>query len=283
MALGHLIHFLQERHAVATWQAVSERDLLAFACWAANEYQSAKGRNKGVQIVPDSLRNWLSCIRCFFGWMHQQGFILGNPASLLPSPKIEETLPHIPSEEQMARLIETPDITTSTGMRDRAIFELLYATGLRKSEVVKLDLRDVELGGQQLFVREGKGKKDRVVPITQQACGWLLRYLIEARPALALHSIASPAFFLNHQGGRLTGGTLAWWMDRYAKKSGVKASLHTFRHCVATHLLRRGASVRMVQQLLGHKKLDITQRYTHLAVSDLKAAVERAQDGGLLR
>ncbi len=288
-ALGHLIHFLKEYHAVATWQAVSERHLLAFTRWATNEYQSAKGGNKGKQIGPCSLATWLSCIRCFFGWMHKQGFILGNPASLLPAPKIEETLPHIPSEDQMACLIETPDITIPTGMRDRAIFELLYATGLRKSEVVKLDLRDVDIGGQQLFVREGKGKKDRMVPITQKACVWLSRYLIGAMPALALHSMAagvitpSSAFFLNHHGGRLTGGTLAWCLDRYAKRAGVKASLHTFRHCVATHLLRRGASVRMVQQLLGHQKLNITQRYTQLAVSDLKAAVEKAQDGGLLR
>jgi len=281
--LGRLIHFLNEQYAIEAWQVVSEQHLLAFASWAANEYQPAKGKNKGKQIAAYSLANWLSCIRCFFVWMHRQGFILGDPAILLPSPKIEETLPHIPSEDQMARLIETPDITTSTGMRDRAIFELLYATGLRKSEVVKLDFRDVDVGGQQLFVHEGKGKKDRMVPITQQACGWLSRYLTEARPALALHSTASSAFFLNHHGGRLTGGTLAWCLDRYAKRAGVKASLHTFRHCVATHLLRRGASVRMVQQLLGHKKLDITQRYTHLAVSDLKAAVERAQDGGLLR
>ncbi len=286
--LGRLIAYLKDRYPSReplVWQVVSERHLIAFATWAAHEYRTRKGN----PITSATLTRWLSCIRSFFNWMQKASHLLHNPAVSLFVPIIGISIPKILSEDQMVRLIEMPDLSTLTGLRDRALMELLYATGLRKSESVGLDLYDMDIHTEQVFVRCGKGKKDRVVPLTAQACHWLSRYLTEVRPRLSWQSgrsgrttyrarCPSSAFFLSQHGRRLTGGSMAFLVSRYAKRAKVFATLHTFRHCFATHLLQRGASIRMVQKLLGHKSLDVTERYTHLNVSDLKTAIKSSFD-----
>jgi len=269
-----LVQFLKARYALTDWSAVSEPHLMAFSAWAAYDYRD----RKGTPLTPRSLATWFSAIRPFFSFLHAQGDLLHNPASGLPTLKIGLSLPPILTEAAMACLIETPDLTTPTGLRDRAVMELLYATGLRRSEVAQLDLGHLDLAAQQVFVREGKGRKDRVVPLTPQSCHWLLRYVAEARPQLVLGaSVISSAFFVGRYGKRLTGSRVAKFIGDYARKAGVSATPHTFRHTIATHLIRRGASIRMVQKLLGHVHLDTTQRYTHLTVLDVKAAIEKAR------
>jgi len=194
------------------------------------------------------------------------------------------------NESDIARLIETPDTTTTLGLRDRALMELLYATGIRHSEAHKLDLYDVDTTTQQLNVRLGKGQRDRVVPLTETAAHWLTRYLTAARPELAAGKLwgkgkrrgpptiipPTSALWLSVTSRRLSYQMIADRIRDYALQVELKASVHTFRHSFATHLLRGGASIRHVQQLLGHRDLNTTEIYTHLELQDLKQTVESA-------
>jgi integrase/recombinase XerD len=202
------------------------------------------------------------------------------------------------SETEIAQLIETADTTTTLGLRDRAVMEMLYATGIRLSEAHKLDLYDVDTSTGLLIVRQGKGGRDRVVPLTETACAWLSRYITVARPELAAgrgrfkrktkrtprsalrapHLKASTsALWLSAEGRRLSKQMLAQRITQYAKQTNVRATVHTFRHSCGTHLLRGGASIRHVQQLLGHRSLETTEIYTHVEIEDLKRAVENAE------
>jgi integrase/recombinase XerD len=223
-------------------------------------------------------------------------------------------LPQVLNESEIARLIETPDLQTAIGLRDRALMETLYATGIRHAEAHRLDLYDVDTAAQRLTVRLGKGQRDRVVPLTETAAHWLMRYVTVARPELAAglwwgkgrrrnaaqranqdrayHGeqrknslegkygptwIAStPALWLSVTGRRLSYVMIAERIRDYALQAEVKASAHTFRHSCATHLLRGGASLRHVQQLLGHRDLNTTELYTHIELQDLKDTIESA-------
>jgi len=212
-------------------------------------------------------RQWLSLIRSFFIWLNRNGCLLYNPAERLAFPRPEQSLPDVLNESKMARLIETPDTTTAIGLRDRALLETLYATGIRRREAHRLDLYDIDTAAQRLTVRLGKGQRDRLVPLTETAAHWLTRYLTAARPELAAGKwlgkgqrrgqpkLIPPtaALWLSVTGRRLSYQMIADRICDYALQAGVKASVHTFRHCCATHLLRGGASLRHVQQLLGHR------------------------------
>ena len=170
--------------------------------------------------------------------------------------------------------------------------EMLYATGIRHAEVHKLDLYDVDTAAHRLTVRLGKGQRDRVVPLTETAAQWLTRYVTVARPELAAGKLwgkgkrrgqpkvipPTAALWLSVTGRRLSYQMIAERIRDYALQTAVKASAHTFRHCCATHLLRGGASLRHVQQLLGHRDLNTTAIYTHLELRDLQAAIESAAD-----
>ncbi|HEX7772150.1 MAG TPA: tyrosine-type recombinase/integrase, partial [Pyrinomonadaceae bacterium] len=200
------------------------------------------------------------------------------------------SLPHVLNESEMARLIETPDITTSIGLRDRALLEVLYATGIRHAEVHKLDLYDVDTTAHRLTVRLGKGQRDHVVPLTETAAQWLTRYVTVARPELAAGKLwgkgkrrgqpkiipPTSALWLAVTGRRLSYQMIAERLRDYASQAGVKASVHTFRHSCATHLLRGGASLRHVQQLLGHHDLNTTEIYTHVELQDLQQVIRTA-------
>ncbi len=206
------------------------------------------------------------------------------------------------NETELARLIETPDLQTAIGLRDRALMETLYATGIRHAEAHRLDLYDIDTAAQRLTVRLGKGQRDRIVPLTETAAHWLTRYLTVARPELAAVKLwgkgrrrlkrkrsqssatapgpiwvaLTPALWLAVTGRRLPYAMIAERIRDYALQAEVKASVHTFRHCCATHLLRGGASVRHVQQLLGHRELNTTEIYTHIELQDLQQAIRTA-------
>jgi integrase/recombinase XerD len=219
-----------------------------------------------------------------------QRMVIRNPAERLVFPDKEQSLPHVLNESEIARLIETTDITTTIGLRDRALLEVLYATGIRHAEVHKLDLYDVDTAAHHLTVRLGKGQRDRVVPLTETAAHWLTRYVTAARPELAAGKwwgkgrrrgqpkLIAPtsALWLSVTGRRLSYQMIADRIRDYALQAELKASVHTFRHSCATHLLRGGASLRHVQQLLGHRDLNTTELYTHVELQDLQQAVESA-------
>ena len=282
-----LMLYLKEAHQLDDWRAVNESHLRAFAVFAATGHRTTKGN----LVSPDTLRQWLSCLRCFFAWMNETGRLVHNTAERLELPRKARTLPHLLSETQIGQLIETPDTHTTMGLRDRALMEVLYATGIRLSEAHKLDLYDVDTSTGLLIVRQGKGGRDRVVPLTETASRWLTRYITEARPELAaglrpkrttknkpLSKAPTPALWLARQGRRLSKHMIAGRITQYARQANLKASPHSFRRSCATHLLRGGASIRHVQQLLGHRGLETTEIYTHVEIEDLKRAVDRASE-----
>jgi integrase/recombinase XerD len=244
-----------------------------FALHAATRHRSPTGQ----RISAATLRQWLSIVRSFFGWLHRNGRLLHNPAEGLALPRPEQSLPCVLNETELVRLIEAPDLQTAIGLRDRALMETLYATGIRHAEAHKLDLYDVDTAAHRLTVRLGKGQRDRLVPLTDTAAHWLTRYVTAARPELAAGQwwgkgrrrgqpkLIPPtaALWLSVTGRRLSYQMIAERIRDYAAQAEVRASVHTFRHCCATHLLRGGASVRHVQQLLGHRDLSTTEIYTH--------------------
>lgn len=283
--LERLLIYMREAHSITDWRAVHESQLRDFTVYAATRRRTPTGQ----RISAATLRQWLSIIRSFFGWLNRNGHLLHNPAERLALPRPEQSLPQVLNETELARLIETPDLQTAIGLRDRALMETLYATGIRHAEAHKLDLYDIDTAAQRLTVRLGKGQRDRLAPLTETAAHWLTRYVTVARPELTAGKwgkgrrrgqpkLIPPtgALWLSVTGRRLSYQMIAERIRDYASQAEVKASVHTFRHCCATHLLRGGASVRHVQQLLGHRDLSTTEIYTHLELEDLKRAVETA-------
>jgi integrase/recombinase XerD len=275
-----LMLYLREAYQVSDWREVKESHLRAFVVFASERYRTPKGE----RVSPNSLRQWVSCVRAFFCWMGESRRLIADPAESLELPRKAESLPRVLSEAEMAKLIETPDTSTALGLRDQAMMETMYATGIRLAEARKLDLYDVDTVRRLLVVREGKGRRDRVVPLTETACYWLTRYVSESRVELAARGqekkakAPTVALWLSVEGRRLSHQMIAQRIREYAEQANLRATPHTFRHSCATHLLRGGASVRHVQQLLGHRSLETTQIYTHVEIADLQRAVEKATE-----
>ena len=218
----------------------------------------------------------MACIRGFYRYLVLAGHRQDNPAGDLQSPRAWKTLPKFLSMEEVDRLLQSPDTTQPRGVRDRALIELLYATGLRVSEMVGLRRQDVNLESGYLTCT-GKGRKQRLVPVGDEAAAWLTRYLTEARPVL-LKRRASPQLFVNARGGAgLTRVGLWKILKGYGKQAGVGSTLspHVLRHSFATHLLERGADLRAIQMMLGHSDLSTTQIYTHVLEARLRAVYDK--------
>jgi integrase/recombinase XerC len=227
-----------------------------------------------------SLARKLSALRALYRFLVREGLAEGNPARAVASPKRPKRLPEVLPEEEVAALVETPSEPLPLQLRDRAFLELLYASGLRVSELTGLDLDDLDLA-QGLVRVLGKRNKERIVPFGAKAAEALRRYLDEARPVLAAgpdHARARGAVFLNFRGGRLTSRSVARRLDGWVLASGLPRHVHphVLRHCFATHLLGNGADLRGIQELLGHASLSTTQRYTHLDWKRLAAVYDQA-------
>lgn len=221
-------------------------------------------------LKPRSVARKLSCLRSFFKYLHREGIVDKNPAKLLMTPKLDKKLPNFLSEEETLTLIESTDTDKSSELRDRAIFETLYSTGIRVSELVGLNEHSVDSIGNVIRVM-GKGRKERIVPIGEKAIEALMAYA-------QVRSKKSGALFLNKTGGRLTTRSIRNIINKYIQRAGLhkKVSPHAIRHSFATHLLNRGADLRSVQELLGHMNLSTTQIYTHLTTEKLKSVYDQA-------
>ena len=259
-------------HGVREPRAVREEDLIFFAQTLATR-QSARGR----ALSPVTIGSYLGTVRAFFSFLAKKGVLLTNPAAGLPLPRGRK-LPRVAlTQAEACRLVETPSVLTAVGQRNRALLETLYGTGIRLSECVRLDLTDVDLGEGTLLVRCGKGRKDRLLPFPAQAAAALDLYLRESRPRLA-RGASELALFLSRDGRRLKPVSVqfvVWW---HAKRAGIRIRIspHMLRHACATHLLRGGAGVRHIQELLGHERLETTAVYTRVEIQDLKDALARA-------
>lgn len=209
--------------------------------------------------------------KAFFRFLVKEGYLASNPASDLELPKLKRGLPrHVLTVEETEKILAVPDTKTTLGLRDRAILELLYSSGLRRSELIALALDDVDAGRGLVTVRMGKGGKARVVPVGERALQWIQRYLDEARAELILDD-DDGALFLSSWGGALGPNTLSAMAKRYVDAAGVKkGSCHLFRHTMATQMLEHGADVRFIQEMLGHALLETTQIYTKVSVLKLK-------------
>ena len=219
----------------------------------------------------------LACLRSFFRFAVREGWIEANIAKPLRNPRAGRKLPHFLSAEEIAKILEIPPPTTSSGLRDRAILETMYSSGLRVSELVGLGLEDIDFPAGLIRVR-GKGRKERLSPLGSYAQKALKKWIAKRKPDPKAGKDHTSAVFLNRFGRRLTSRSVGRMLEKYLKQCGLdqRTSPHTLRHSFATHLLDRGADIRSVQELLGHKSLITTQIYTHVSTTRLREVYETA-------
>lgn len=218
----------------------------------------------------------LASMRSFFRFGQREGWTKTNPAKPLRNPRKSRSLPHCLSSEELGRLLQAPRANSPLGLRDRAILETLYSAGLRVSELVGLNDGDLDWEQGLLRVR-GKGKRERLAPIGSYAARALARWL-KCRTTRRTDNPSASPLFVNRFGSRLTTRSVGRLLEKYLAQTGLdrRTTPHTLRHSFATHLLDRGADIRSVQELLGHKSLITTQIYTHVSTSSLRAAYEKA-------
>ncbi len=260
------------------------RDLIKFAEWYQDLYSDTSSivgadngeilRYLGFQatkgISARSIARSLSTLRRFYTFLKQRNIIPIDPTHLIQAPKIGRPLPESLTEKDITQLINAPDVDETLGLRDRSMIELLYATGLRVTELVELKVSQVNLNQGYLKII-GKGNKERLVPTGDESIFWLKKYYDESRPILT-KKVASDVLFLSKRGEGMTRQAFWHIIKRNAKAQGITKHIspHTLRHSFATHLLNHGADLRVVQMLLGHSDLSTTQIYTHVAQARLK-------------
>jgi len=222
----------------------------------------------------------LSCVKTFFKFLVQDGVLKKSLILDVETPRLEKKLPNVLSVDEVEALIATPDTDTALGLRDRALFELLYATGLRVSELVSLTVNAINVEAGFVLVM-GKGSKERVIPVGEEALKWLRRYLLEARQ-LILRARTSKYLFTDRSGARLSRQGFWKIVKKYCLKAGIVKNIspHTLRHSFASHLLAGGADLRSVQTMLGHEDISTTQIYTHVEKERLKTIHDKYHPRG---
>lgn len=237
-----------------------------------NYMQSEKNNNKANSSILRSV----SSLRKFFQYLAQEKIIEKDPMMLIDTPKKKQHLPQVLTKEEVEKLLRSPNTGQVLGLRDRVMLELMYATGLRISEIINLKLEDLHLTMGTLQTL-GKGHKERIVPVGDEAIKWVNRYLEEARPKL-LKQKRSNYLFLNFHGNNLTRQGVWKNLKAEVRKAGIQKNItpHTLRHSFATHILENGADLRIVQELLGHADISTTQIYTHLSNKQLADIYNRA-------
>lgn len=255
--LRELSQYVKEQGG-SSWTETRREHILGYLEWL------------GARLSPRSKARRLAAVRSFFKYLEREGKIPTNPAARVRFPKLGASLPKVLSTSEVDALLATPDPVQPLGQRDKAMLELLYATGLRVSELAELQLQQIHLDAGYLTVH-GKGDKERLVPMGEPAADALKAYLQEGRSKLLKKGFAREAF-LNHHGHQLTRQGIWKIIKRYAIEAGIKQNItpHMLRHSFATHLLENGANLRSLQTLLGHVDISTTQIYTHVAQARLK-------------
>ncbi len=284
--LAYLDHLRVERRLAAHTLESYGRDLRRLAEFAAGRDCAPESLDRGdleafvrEQMTrgqsPRSVARLVAAVRGFYRFLVLDRRLEQSPADDLRPPRAWPALPTFLSLEQVDALIAQPDVATPLGLRDRAMIELLYATGLRVSELVNVRIGDLHLG-EHYMTCVGKGSKERIVPIGEEASRWIDRYRRDARPVI-LKGRSSPRLFMNARGGTMS--RVGFWkiLKRYGGKAKLPRTLspHVLRHSFATHLLERGADLRAIQLMLGHSDLSTTQIYTHVLEARLRAVYDR--------
>ena len=255
--LKHFQAFLEEKK-----QAILHATAVNIQVYLSERYQRKLSARSNARL--------LSSLRHFYLWAKEMGLITLNPIAEIDAPQLGRPLPKTLSEEGVLQLLNAPDCNTDIGLRDRAMLELLYSSGLRVSELMGLTLTMLQIPPGVIKVM-GKGSKERLVPIGEEAQLWLLKYIEEARPSLQKGALSSKVF-LSQKGGSMSRQGFWYRIKFYAAAVGLNVDLspHTLRHAFATHLLNHGADLRVVQMLLGHSSVSTTQIYTHVATERLQ-------------
>ncbi|MBM6409416.1 Tyrosine recombinase XerD [Lacticaseibacillus paracasei] len=289
--IADFIHYLNvERGLAKATQTSYQQDLITFSAWLAarkrrtfpEEFGTIQSflKEQNATKAPTSVSRMISALRKFYRFLLREGAISADPMTKIDTPKRAQHLPATLSSQEVDALMAKPDTDKPLGLRDRAIFELMYATGLRVSEVVDLRLDQLHLAMNLLQVT-GKGDKERLVPISPQATQWVDRYLQEARPKL-LKRVQPKNVFVNFHGGPMTRQGIWKNLKAYIASIGIEKDVtpHTLRHSFATRLLENGADLRVVQELLGHSDISTTQIYTHLSNQHLVAVYHKTHPRG---
>ncbi|MDP0528804.1 site-specific tyrosine recombinase XerD [Lacticaseibacillus paracasei] len=289
--IADFIHYLNvERGLAKATQTSYQQDLITFSAWLAarkrrtfpEEFSTIQSflKEQNATKAPASVSRMISALRKFYRFLLREGAISADPMTKIDTPKRAQHLPATLSSQEVDALMAKPDTDKPLGLRDRAIFELMYATGLRVSEVVDLHLDQLHLAMNLLQVT-GKGDKERLVPISPQATQWVDRYLQEARPKL-LKRVQPKNVFVNFHGGPMTRQGIWKNLKAYIASIGIEKDVtpHTLRHSFATRLLENGADLRVVQELLGHSDISTTQIYTHLSNQHLVAVYHKTHPRG---
>ncbi len=270
-----------ERRGVTCVDQITRQCILDYQAQLFLRYR----KKDGGKLAVSTQKQWLMAVTGFMAWSTRQGFIPFNPASDLEMPRGEYRLPRaILTVGEVERVLKIPDTSTPFGLRDRAILEVFYSTGIRRNELCRLNLTDLDSERGVVRVEQGKGRKDRYVPIGTRALYWVEKYLIHSRPQLGKIT-DKDAVFLGKKGQRVHPGRLASHVHALIARArlGKAGSCHIFRHAFATALLENGCDLRHIQAMLGHVKLETTAIYTHLNMRDLKAAHEKYHPAKLPR
>lgn len=277
---------LRRRGSASRTQVAYRKDVLSFACWCAEQQieptaVTAKTVRRYVahlsqrRLAPSTVARKLAAVRGLFASLREHGQIAHSPAELVPSPKRPQSLPRVMKAAELTHLLDGIPASEPLQLRDRAIFELAYACGLRASELVSLNMRDIDHDAEQVRV-EGKGGRTRLLPIGEQAQEALGAYLLRGRPALL--QVPEHALFLSRSGRRLDSGDVRRRLRTWAQVTHTPGHVHphALRHSFATHLLDGGADLRSIQELLGHASISTTQVYTRVETARLRSAYARS-------
>jgi integrase/recombinase XerD len=289
--IGRYLESLTVRHASRTNTAVRRSQLGRFNAWCVEHgiatpaevthahlerfqrhlFYARKPNGEAYKIAGQIAV--LVNVQMFYRWLVRHKHVPSNPAADIEMPKQGHSLLREPlSTAEVEAVLALPDLATPYGLRDRAILELFYATGIRRQELANLRLADIDEAQNTLMVRQGKGRKDRFIPVGERALAWIGKYRREARPHL-VGDPHEPKLFLNYYGLPLSANSLSWRIRDYFDRAGVTkvGACHLFRHAMATGMLDNGADLRHVQEMLGHAMIVTTQRYTHVSIARLKA------------
>ncbi len=295
--------WLEARDYAETSVEGRRRDITAFVTWCEERgltrppeltrlvldlYQKRVARierRDGATISVRTQRLKLLAVAGFCKWLARERLVLYNPAAELELPRVGRYLPRtVLTANEAEQVLAVPNLETPLGLRDRAILETFYSTGIRRSELMRLEIADIDLGRQILAIRQGKGKRDRFVPLGERALAWIGRYLEEVRPQLVI--LPDPGhLYLTADGTPLGRNHLGKMVSTAVAMAdiGKQGSCHLFRHTMATLMLEHGADIRFIQQMLGHARLETTQIYTQVSIEALKAVYNATHPGARLR
>jgi len=288
--LTHYLEWLRIKGFSETTVVNREGDLSALIRWCDERQLHAPGeiskpmieryqrhlyyyrKENGEPLAYSSQRKRFTSVKAWFKWLTQENYIPGNPASEVAAIKVPKSLPaKVLSVEEVRHILASLDVSDAEGLRDRAIVEVLYSTGIRRSELCGLLVSDIDRVRRSVFVRKGKGGSDRCIPIGEQALVWVQRYLERGREQLRVN-LQEYALFLNVHGEAFTPGGLGHLVKRLLRHAEIECegSCHLFRHAMATHMLDNGAELRYIQAILGHADINTTTIYTHLSIATLQ-------------